>query len=349
MSKLIAKEDIKDLLKELAVEWDVYVPQKKDGQDIWFEVLPRDKSDMDKSLNNVALGDEDIVISPKDIFFPQVEQMFGFKGKDIKETAEHSPKLLFGIKPCDLAGILFVDDFFKRNIEDKYYLSRSKDRLIVTIGCLKPPRPNACFCTSAQTGPFAEAGYDLQLVDNEDSYYVEVGSEKGKEFVAKYEKFFKDSKENNAINDIKIKAQEAVELKVLFKNAIELMKKPDFIPQENYERIAERCIYCGACLYTCPTCTCFNVFDNAKEGFGERCRNWDGCVFEGYTREASGHNPRKTKASRASRRYEHKLKYDYEVTGISGCIGCGRCLSSCPVNIGMSKFIQEITEKREIL
>jgi len=131
--------------------------------------------------------------------------------------------------------------------------------------------------------------------------------------------------------------------------ALDLMSKDNFIPQENYERIGERCIYCGACLYTCPTCTCFNVFDNSKGNTGVRMRNWDACVFEGYTRETSGHNPRKEKWQRTSRRYEHKLKYDYKLTGMSGCVGCGRCLSSCPVDIGISKFIQEITESKKIM
>jgi len=140
-----------------------------------------------------------------------------------------------------------------------------------------------------------------------------------------------------------------VELKVDFKKAIDLMSKDDFIPEENYRRIGERCIYCGACLYSCPTCTCFNVFGTAKDAAGQRLRTWDACIFEGYTREASGHNPRRDKWHRTSRRYEHKLKYDHKKTGMSGCVACGRCLSGCPVNIGMSKFIQEITEGKKVM
>jgi len=91
------------------------------------------------------------------------------------------------------------------------------------------------------------------------------------------------------------------------------------------------------------------VFDEKRGNWGIRYRNWDACVFEGYTREASGHNPRSQKWVRTSRRYEHKLKYDYLTTGMSGCVGCGRCLASCPVDIGMSKFIQEITEDKRIM
>lgn len=341
--KIIEKSDINELLKETIKDWSVYIPQKNFGDDIWFEVLPKEDKKLTEALKRVSLEDEDIVISPKDIFFPQLETMFEFKKENVKETIESSSKLLFGIKPCDLKGVLFVDDFFKRNLEDKYYLSRIQDRFIIVIGCLQPPRPSACFCASAKTGPFAESGYDLQFIDIGDAYLVEVGSPKGEEFLSKYTNFFKDfsGDADKIINQIKSKACDSVELKVDFQKALNRMEDDEFIPEENYKSISERCIYCGACLYACPTCTCFNVFDQVKEE-GIRCRNWDACVFEGYTREASGHNPREDKKTRTARRYEHKLKYDNKVTGISGCVACGRCLTSCPVNIGMSKFIREI-------
>ncbi|MFH2138556.1 MAG: 4Fe-4S dicluster domain-containing protein [Candidatus Omnitrophota bacterium] len=347
MAKTITKNDIKGLLGEASKEWRAYVPQKILGGDVLFENIPKGAKD----LENIALGNEDIIVSAKDIFFPQSEALFEFDQGQIKETVEASPKLLFGVKPCDLKGILFADEFFKRNFEDKYYLSRAQKRLIVVIGCVKPPRPSACFCTSAKTGPFAAGGYDLQLVDTGDSYLVQTGSPEGEEFVAKYGTFFKEASgdADAMIEQVKSKAAEAVELKVDFDKALEIMKGSNFMPEENYKRISERCFYCGACLYVCPTCTCFNVFDQEKDGKGERYRNWDGCVFAGYTRETSGHNPREEKSIRASRRYEHKLRHDYKVAGTSGCVGCGRCLSSCPVNIGMSKFIQEITENRSVM
>ena len=349
-TKEIAKIDIKNLLKEAVKEWNVYVPQRNLGGDVWFDLLAQQGRELDRALENIVLDDVDTVISPKDIFFPQLESIFEFSGGKIKEMFESSPKLIFGVRSCDLKGILFVDDFYKRNLEDKYYLSRIQNRLIVVKGCLNPPL-SSCFCTSTETGPFADAGYDLQLIETQDSYVVEMGSEKGEEFIKKYTGFFNDSsgEADKIVAQEKKKAAESLELKVDFPEALRQMKQEDFNPEENYRRIGERCLYCGGCLYVCPTCTCFNVFDNSRDNTGERLRNWDACVFEGYTRETSGHNPRKEKWQRTSRRYEHKLKYDYRVTGMSGCIGCGRCLSTCPVGIGISKFIQEITEKRKIM
>lgn len=351
MTKIIEKKNIKGLLKEATKTKAVFAPFKKVENDVWMEPLSKDESKIDVALENLTLDYEDIVISPKAIFFPQSEEMFEFKDGKIKEPVESYGVFLFGIRPCDLKGILFADDFFKRDFEDKYYLSKIQDRFIVTIGCIQPPRPNACFCASAKTGPFAQSGYDLQFVDDGERYFVEIGSKKGDEFLKKHTVFFADAPADadHRIHQIKEKAEGAVQLKVDFQKALECMADDKFIPEENYKRVAERCIYCGACLYTCPTCTCFNVFDDACGQEGRRVRNWDGCIFQGYTREVSGHNPREKKWLRASRRYEHKLKYDYKKTGISGCVGCGRCLSSCPVNIGMSKFIQEITEKRRAM
>jgi len=349
-TKEIAKKDINNLLKETAKDWDIYAPRINSGGDVLFGKLARQGAELDRELDRITLDDVNTVISAKDIFFPQLESLFVFSAGKIEETLEASPKLIFGIKPCDLKGVLFADEFFKRNLEDKYYLSRIQNRFIVVKGCLKPPRAG-CFCTSAKTGPFAEAGFDLQLIETKDSYLAQTGSQKGEEFIAKFTKFFKDpsGETDRMVAEIKKNAADSVELKVDFPKALNLMGQDNFVPEENYTRIGERCIYCGACLYVCPTCTCFNVFDNSKDNNGQRLRNWDGCVFEGYTRETSGHNPRKEKWKRTSRRYEHKLKYDFMVTGTSGCVGCGRCLSSCPVGIGISKFIQEITEERKIL
>lgn len=348
--KKITKSNVKELLKRSVKEWHTYAPLETKEGDILFDCLPKEEGELQGALERLSLNDEWTVISPKDILFPQLEDMFYFDKEKIKESIESSNKLIFGIKPCDVKGILFVDEFFRRNFEDTYYLSRAKNRLIVTIGCLHPPRPEACFCASAKTGPFMETGFDLQLVDIQDEYIVEIGTDKGRAFVDAYLDIFEDVDKDLSAKAASVKSEAAktIKVKVDFEKALEIMKNNGNFA-ENYERIGERCIYCGGCLYTCPTCTCFNVFDEKSEGKGVRRRNWDGCVFKGYTREASGHNPREEKQLRTRRRYEHKLKYDYKVTSTSGCVACGRCLASCPVEIGMSKFIDEITNNKRIM
>jgi sulfhydrogenase subunit beta (sulfur reductase) len=343
--KLLKKDSVKSLCASACKEWETYVPLKEMGQDVQFVKV---NSEVENgALDKLALDYENLVICPKVIGFPQLESLFEFQNGKITETVQpRTKKLLFGLRACDLKAILFVDEFFKRNFEDIYYLNRSTDRLLVLVGCMRPPRD--CFCTSAKTGPFLpvnsdlESDFDLQMVDVGDAYLVEIGSNRGEKFVEHHKEFFNEASEKVILQSKKAKrdAEEAVSLKLDFDKAVKNFCEDKF-PQEIYERVAERCIYCGACLYVCPTCTCFNVFDEIKEKAGRRRRNWDACVFEGYTREASGHNPRREKWLRTARRYEHKLKYDYLTTGMSGCVGCGRCLASCPVDIGISQIIQE--------
>ena len=343
---LLKKDNVKALCIEACNEWETYVPLEAMGQDIQFTKI-NDK-EKKSSLDKLNLDYESLVIPPKVIGFPQLEPLFEFQSEKITETIQPPrKKLLFGLRACDLKAILFVDEFFKRDFEDIYYQNRSIDRLAVVVGCKHPPRD--CFCTSAKTGPFLPAvnggedsAFDLQLVDVGDAYLVEVGSQKGEEFVNSHGQFFDEASEQMIAEAEKAKsaAEQAVTRKVDFEKAIKNFCEDKF-SKDGYEKIAERCIYCGGCLYVCPTCTCFNVFDEKQADSGRRWRNWDACVLEGYTREASGHNPRREKWLRTARRYEHKLKYDYLATGTSGCVGCGRCLASCPVNIGIVQIIEE--------
>ena len=340
---LLKKDNVKNLCIKATEQWETYVPLQDIGQDTHFVKL--DGNNKQLLLDKLNLDYESLVVPPKVIAFPQLESLFKFEDEKITETVKPTaPKLLFGLRACDVKGILFMDEFFKRDFEDIYYLNRSMDRLLVIVGCRQPLEN--CFCTSTSTGPFLEAGFDLQLVDLGDAYLVEIGSKKGEKFVKGYGKFFARASKGDLEQaaDAKGEAKKAVSLKLDFAGAVKKFCQ-DKVPRQIYERIAERCIYCGGCLYVCPTCTCFNIFDERKGNLGVRCRNWDACVFEGYTREASGHNPRMEKWIRTSRRYEHKLKYDYLVTGVSGCVGCGRCLSSCPVNIGISQVIEEVVKE----
>lgn len=345
----LKKDDIKALCLAACRDWQVYAPLEGMGRDVQF-VRINDKA-KNSFLNNLNLDYEQLVIAPKVIGFPQLESLFEFQGENITETVQPTgKKLLFGLRACDVKAIRFADKFFKKDFEDVYYLSRSQNRLLVLVGCNRPPRD--CFCTSTKTGPFLpapngdseseESDFDLQMVDIGDTYVVEAGSQKGEEFISDYGEFFGEASDKMVAESKKAKsaAEQVVTHKVNFEKAVKNFCEDKF-PKDTYEKIAQRCIYCGGCLYVCPTCTCFNVFDEKQRNSGRRYRNWDACVLEGYTREASGHNPRHEKWLRAARRYEHKLKYDYLTTGISGCVGCGRCLSSCPVNIGIIQVIEE--------
>jgi ferredoxin len=123
--------------------------------------------------------------------------------------------------------------------------------------------------------------------------------------------------------------------------------KESRVGENVWERFGKKCIACGGCVYVCPTCTCFNVYDEATgPAGGNRVRSWDTCLFGGFTREASGHNPRPDQNSRVKRRHEHKLLYynKYDVGEmLCGCVGCGRCSDYCPVHIGTLEVVEAIS------
>ncbi len=385
-------EDLQSkLLIKLQQKWHVFVPLLQTGGDILLEELPENGKDRQQSLNRLSSGGKaengQTIIPPKEVFFPQSEVLFKYssdsKNPDQLKIDNHEnqaqkeikPRLLFGIKPCDYHALKITDSFFKNGFEDFYYLNKSDNSMAIVFGCLTPPEPLSCFCSSTETGPMLNKDssykFDVQFIAEEDGYIVETGSEKGETFIADNSAFFKKEPDQGSLKKrlelIKKNALKNIKLSVPFNSAVESMRDKsggqvpggaDSSADENtrsiYKSISGRCIYCGACLYVCPTCTCFNVYDNSNfrqdisgKTEGERVRVWDGCVFSGYTREASGHNPRAEGYIRAARRYEHKLKYDVPVYNRSSCVGCGRCLTACPVGTGMSVFIRGITENHE--
>jgi sulfhydrogenase subunit beta (sulfur reductase) len=101
-----------------------------------------------------------------------------------------------------------------------------------------------------------------------------------------------------------------------------------------WDDVAFACINCGTCTFLCPTCWCFDIQDEITKKRGDRIRNWDSCMFPLFTLHASGHNPRSEKVQRVRQRFMHKLKYyvDKYNDGVA-CVGCGRCVKYCPVNI----------------
>lgn len=141
---------------------------------------------------------------------------------------------------------------------------------------------------------------------------------------------------------LKTKAESEISSNVAFDN-IKKRQIMELYDAPFWESEAFSCINCGTCTYVCPTCWCFDIQDETQGKSGIRMRNWDSCMFPLFTIHASGHNPREHKYGRVRQRFMHKLKYyvDKYDNGIQ-CVGCGRCIRSCPVNIDIRKICNKM-------
>jgi len=286
------------------------------------------------------------LLSPKSIVFPQSETMFEYSLDESKEdhhilkeiNKDYSPRALIGIRPCDAASFLLVKrNFDTPEYKDPYWLSAYEATICIGLACSNPC--STCFCTSAGCGPFHEDGLDLLLVDEGENFIAKILTPRGENFIksAEWETKTDSIVAEKIIKDMKIKAEEKI---TSFVSTDQLKNKStiDLYAAPFWEEIAFACINCGTCTYGCPTCWCFDIQDEVSRNSGIRMRNWDSCMYPLFTLHGTGYNPRNTKVQRVRQRFMHKLKYyvDKYNDGIQ-CVGCGRCIRLCPVNIDIRR------------
>jgi len=285
-------------------------------------------------------------LSPKSIVYPQSEIMFKYtldeNQKDhniLKEIdKDYSPRGVIGIRPCDAKAFLLVKaNFDAPEYKDPYWIKSYKATTFVGYACNIPC--NTCFCTTAGCGPFHEQGLDLLLVDAGDYYLSKIITEKGKNLLTAAG--WSEKMDAAAAGDQIASMKQAAEAKITARvatNKLKDKKTTELFEASFWEEVAFACINCGTCTYVCPTCWCFDIQDEAYGSSGIRMRNWDSCMYPLFTFHGSGHNPRDTKMQRVRQRFMHKLKYyvDRYENGIQ-CVGCGRCIRHCPVNIDIRK------------
>lgn len=349
---LIKKKEVLKLAEALSKDYQVYGPMIDKVSNVTFF----DKAD---SAGEINLAAPIPSAPPKFTVFPQFERIMrysydkGAKKTDIKLDDKVVPKALFGLRSCDLSGMLCLDRFFLgQEFVDEVYRDHRSKMFIVTNTCIAPFKQ--CFCVCTDSGPAAKEGFDLNLTDLGNEYLVEVGSEKGKAFIETMKlDAAKDShlaeKNNRVDKSIALFEGIAVDSKAWISRVMNRITT-GFIKEEVWEYVGDQCFECGACTFVCPSCSCFNVVDVADpacEGCHDRLRTWDSCSYEGYSRMAGGHNPRKPVEDRRNKRFFCKLSYSQMKKYLRpGCVGCGRCAWVCPGDIGLPNVVTYI--RREI-
>jgi sulfhydrogenase subunit beta (sulfur reductase) len=250
------------------------------------------------------------------------------------------PRYAFvGVRSCDLHAVAIQDRVF---IGDRYvdadYEARRRDAFFVAVNCGRAG--GTCFCVSMGTGPRVTAGFDLALTELLDErghrFVVEVGSERGAEVLDAMDHREADDAEQSAPDDAAARAAASMGRSLDVTDIRDLLQANAEHPR--WDEVADRCLSCGNCTLVCPTCFCSTVEDTTDLAGGEteQIRLWDSCFTLGHS-YVHGGSVRKSGRSRYRQWMMHKLSTWIDQFGTSGCVGCGRCITWCPVAIDITE------------
>ncbi|MGI6238366.1 MAG: 4Fe-4S dicluster domain-containing protein [Christensenellales bacterium] len=326
------KENLTDILKSTPCA--VYAPVEdgvgveyaryEDGMALNLDKIPTDKT-------------------PKDILFPQWENLMHFRmdGKSIEltEQARSSEEyVIFGIRACDIRAFEVLDRVFLAEPVDSYYAARRAHGTLVGIACAEPA--DSCFCGAFGIDP-AEPAADVILWPVADEFYVEARTEKGKRLVENWELIEGDDMPVDWIKGEIAKKLAATPLADLDVSGFTPDRLNELFESPKWKRLSMPCIGCGSCTFSCPTCQCYDIRDYDTGNGIERYRCWDSCMYSDFTMMSHG-TPRPTQVERFRQRFMHKLMYTMANTGVHSCVGCGRCIHKCPMNLSIVKVIQTL-------
>jgi sulfhydrogenase subunit beta (sulfur reductase) len=256
------------------------------------------------------------------------------------QEPEPPPRYAFlGVRSCDLHAVAIQDRVF---MGDRYvdadYEARRRDAFFVAVNCGRAG--GTCFCTSMGTGPRVTNGYDLALTEVLDGdghrFVVEVGSERGAEVLADLDHRAAVANEAAAPDAAAARAAASMGRTLDVEDIRDLLQANAEHPR--WDEVADRCLSCGNCTMVCPTCFCSTVEDTTDLAGGEteHARLWDSCFTLGHS-YVHGGSVRQSGRSRYRQWMTHKLSTWIDQFGTSGCVGCGRCITWCPVAIDITE------------
>ncbi|MDA8213751.1 MAG: 4Fe-4S dicluster domain-containing protein [Nitrospiraceae bacterium] len=333
-------------LRQMRKSRELIGPLMDGGKDIVFKSVDK--------IHELVLDCPASLPSPKEFLFPQYESMLRFtplhlpltKGgqggvslseKAIEDLSDKTKRVIFGVRSCDISALSLMDKFYIEGHKDPYYARRRENTLFISIVCNNPDP--TCFCIGLGTGPYLEKGFDIQMTDLGDRYFVQIGSPEGAKTVKAMSFLFRRPQKTDYEDQYEVflsskaRFHKRINLEGIRQMILEEKVKDDF-----WQWVAGRCFECGGCVYDCPLCTCFTVTDRTYSEGIERVRLWDTCMFKGFTRMAGGVLPNEKMVKRTKRWYYHKLIYYPESLGGFGCVGCGRCTITCPGKIDMASI-----------
>lgn len=324
----VEKADFHAAVQKMVLEKIVYGVKKKQSRFIFDRLTDDDGLRLDHDIT---------LLPPNRFLFPPRESLMKFTLSpqvQVSESITTEPFILLGIHPYDLHAIKLMDAVFTGGeMVDVNYKARRNNMTLIGIDCLYP-WPYS-FASSMGTA-FPPPIFDLWLTDLGDKYFLESGSEKGMGMIAKYIRVKKATGSDVALRE-ELRQDSLDRYRLILD--IDPTKIPEVLEKgadsPMWEELGKKCFSCGTCTMVCPTCVCFDIRDrmelNGKEG--ERYRQWDSCMFNAFAEVAGGENFRPSGTDRLRHRLYRKGRYMIERWGESGCVGCGRCVQGCLVDI----------------
>ncbi|MBP1561930.1 MAG: 4Fe-4S dicluster domain-containing protein [Oscillospiraceae bacterium] len=331
----IAKANLPALFRLIAENQELYLPVNTADQ-VNFAAWTEDAQvDLDK-LKTVK--------SPKDVFFPQSENLYSCvkDGKKISiepEALKEQNFVVFGMKACDIRGVEVLDKVFLAEPVDSFYKARRDHGTIVAMACHEPEE--SCFCKVFGID-CADPAADVAAWMIGDELFWKPITEKGEALTKLAESLLENADEakveaeKTAIRSI-VEQLPYSDLSLEGWNGDVLMDK---FNSPVWEELYKPCLACGTCTFVCPTCQCYDIKDYDTGHGIQRYRCWDSCMYSDFTMMAHGNN-RTSQMQRFRQRFMHKLVYfPANNGGMYSCVGCGRCVEKCPASLNIVKVVK---------
>jgi ferredoxin len=332
MYKKISKQKLLSWLDQLKTRAKVLGPERENGLWIYRE---RKSQDLPDHFQNSLL-------SPKGLFLESIRPLFGWRSSGgppqlSSFLPQNGRRVIFAIKACDARAVRILEPLFAGNFLDGFYSRNLSSSILVGWAC--QAQCVGSFCREMGIDPQDSGDCDLFLRDIPGGKVAKVVTEKGRALVEGNSLFEEGSREEweSARKELRGKHENSL---------FDLEKVKDrmtqrFSDEGLWQGVSAKCINCGVCTYLCPTCHCFDMADLQIPGQGVRFRCWDSCAFPSFTQMAV-HNPREEKWRRYRQRVAHKFYFFPQNFQKVACVGCGRCVAHCPVNLDLREVLQEV-------
>ncbi len=335
----LSKQNLNSLFARISENYKLYMPlvgEKGANYGEWSE-------GKEYAANALNTGK-----SPKDFFFPQTENLMAFKteGKKISiddVRSESEDFVVFGVRACDVRAFAVLDNVFLSEPVDSYYKNRREHGVIVSLACNRPCE--SCFCATFGIDASQPEG-DVVCHMTDDLLILDAKSEKGEKLLATLSGVTEEGGEQEAQAQKQIIKDRLAKLPLATLSADKFggEKTKQFFDDPAWKALSESCLGCGTCTFVCPTCQCYDIRDFKTNDGVIRYRCWDSCMYSNFTKMSAG-QPRLTQLERFRQRFMHKLVYYPENNnGLFSCVGCGRCISKCPIKMNIVKVMKTLGE-----